>query len=132
MSTVESWLEPATMTVAKPLPQRRPAAKAAARKPKTRARSGPSFRVRGSLLWMAVFALLLVGVVAVNVAVLRAHVSVNDLDTQISKVQLKNASLESQVSSAKAWPQVRNAAADAHLIQAPDASTTLINMADGK
>ena len=81
---------------------------------------------------MAVFALLLVGVVAVNVAVLRAHVSVNDLDTRISNLQLTNADLQTQLSRAKAWPQVKTAAGDAGLIPAPDGSTTLINMADGK
>ena len=135
MSVVESWLEPAA-AVAKPLPaarpRRRPASQAVARRSKKPAQSRPGFRVRGSLVWMVVFALLLIGVVAVNVAVLRAHVSVNDLDTRISRLELANAKLESQVSSANAWPQVKTAAVDAGLIQAPDGSTTLIDMADGK
>ena len=54
-----------------------------------------SFRVRLPLLWMVVFAFLLVGVVALNVAVLRANVSVNDLDKQIAQLQQGNANLAS-------------------------------------
>jgi cell division protein FtsL len=81
---------------------------------------------------MALFALLLVGVVAVNVAVLRAHVSVNDLDTKIGQLQLENAKLASQYASATAAPRVQAAARRAGLVPAPGLSTTLIDMRSGK
>ena len=78
-----------------------------------------SFRVRASVVWMVVFAVLLVGVVALNVAVMRAHVSVNDLDAKITQLQNGNASLASQYSSATAAPRVEAAARRAGLIPAP-------------
>src|SRR5205807_316962 len=82
---LESWFAPAA--VAEPLPRQRTTRRSAAApaRPKAQRRRGRSFRVRLPLVWMAVFAVLLVGVVAVNVAVLRANVSVNDLDKQIAQ-----------------------------------------------
>ena len=81
---------------------------------------------------MAVFAVLLVGVVAVNVAVLRAHVSVNDLDTKIGQLQRENANLASRYASATAAPRVEAAARRAGLIPAPGVDTTLLDMGSGK
>jgi cell division protein FtsL len=136
MSAVESWFAPAAAAVAKPLPvaqpRRRPATQAVARKPKTRARSGSGFRVRGSLVWMVVFAVLLVGVVAVNIAVLRAHVSANDLDKKIAQLQQGNASLASQYSSMTAPPRIEAAARRDGLIPAPGLDVQLLNMASGR
>jgi len=43
--------------------------------------------LRGGILWISLFAFLLAGVVAVNVAVLRAHVGVNQLDKQQLQLQ---------------------------------------------
>jgi cell division protein FtsL len=120
MSAVESWFAPAT--VAEPV-QRQPAtrrrASAAQARPKAQSRRGRSFRVRLPLVWMVVFAVLLVGVVAVNVAVLRANVSVNNLDQRIAQLQQENANLASQYSSATASPRVQAAARRAGLVQAP-------------
>ncbi|HUZ15368.1 MAG TPA: hypothetical protein VMU72_04225 [Gaiellaceae bacterium] len=81
---------------------------------------------------MAVFAILLVGVVAVNVAVLRANVSVNNLDTKIGQLQRENANLASQYASATAAPRVEAAAHRAGLIPAPGLDTTLLDLGSGK
>src|SRR5690242_19992075 len=110
MSAVESWFAPAA--VAEPLPGRQPARRATASpKPKAqRRRRRRNLRVRASLVWMTLLAVLLVGVVAVNVAVLRAHVSVNDLDQRITHLEEKNAQLASQYSSKTAAPRVEKAA----------------------
>ena len=134
MSAVESWFAPATAAVAEPLPRPRPRRAPATAKPKARARRGAQrvFRVRAPLVWMAVFAVLLVGVVAVNVAVLRAHVSVNDLDTKIGQLQRENANLASRYASATAAPRVEAAARRAGLIPAPGVDTTLLDMGSGK
>jgi len=77
---------------------------------------------------MVVLAFLLVGVVAVNVAVLRAHVSVNGLDAKITQLQQGNASLASQYASMTAAPRIQAAALRAKLVLAPGASTTLLDM----
>ncbi len=117
MSAVESWFAPAAAADAVPRkrsPRRAPASARARSKAQRR-----SFRVRLPLVWMVVFAALLVGVVAVNVAVLRANVSVNNLDKKIAELQQGNANLASQYSSATAAPRVIAAARHAGLIQAP-------------
>jgi hypothetical protein len=127
MSAVESWFAPAA--VAEPLPKARPPRRtAAAARRKPRRGQARSLRVRASLVWMAVFALLLVGVVAVNVAVLRAHVAVNDLDGKITQLQLEKAKLASEYSSATAAPRVERAARRAHLIPAPGYATSYLDM----
>ncbi len=130
MSAVESWFAPAT--VAEPLPSRarpRRSAPASAR-PKAQRRPQRAFRVRAPLVWMVLFAVLLGGIVAVNVAVLRAHVSVNDLDARIARLEQKNADLASQNSSATAAPRIEGAARRAGLVPAP--SPTLIDLGAGK
>src|SRR5947209_17458642 len=124
MSAAESWFAPAA--VAQPLPGKRPQrrtptpAKPTARKPRA-AQKGRSFRVRAPLVWMVLFALLLVGVVTLNVAVLRANVSVNDLDRQIGQVEQENARLSSRYSSVLAAPRVEKAAGKDGLVLAPSA-----------
>jgi cell division protein FtsL len=79
---------------------------------------------------MVVFASLLVGVVAVNVAVLQANVSVNDLDKQIQQLQQTNANLASQYSSVTAAPRVEAEARRDGLV--PAATPTLLNMGGRK
>ena len=126
MSAVESWFAPAA--VAEPLPRPRRRAASAPARPKAQRRQRRALRVRAPLVWMAVFALLLVGVVAVNVAVLRAHVAVNDLDKQITQLQLEKTNLASEYSSATAPPRVEAAAGKAHLIAAPALDTSYLDM----
>jgi cell division protein FtsL len=81
---------------------------------------------------MVVFALLLVGVVAVNVAVLRANVSVNDLDKQIAQRQQAIATLKSKYARATAAPRVAAAAGRSGYILAPSADTSLLDLLPGK
>lgn len=138
MAAVESWFAPtAAAAVAEPLPgvrpRRRPAAAAAA-KPKARAkkRQRRTPRVRGSVVWMVLFAVLLAGVVALNVAVLRAHVSVNNLDQQIAHEQQVIAGLQSQYAQATAPPRIEAAAKAAGLVPASGLDTGLVNMGGRK
>jgi len=141
MSAVESWFAPAA--VAEPIPARRSPRRASAAsvpatgrraavhaRPKAQRPQRRSLRVRLPLVWMAVFALLLVGVVAVNVAVLRANVSVTNLDAKIAQLQQGNANLASQYSSATAAPRVEAAARRAGLVPAP--TPILLDMGSGK
>jgi hypothetical protein len=48
-------------------------------------------RLRGGIFWISAFAVLLVGVVALNVAVLRMNMSVNKLNQQQLELQAQNA-----------------------------------------
>ena len=127
MATVD-WF--AAEAVAAPAPSRprrsRPAAAPRART-HARARRKPR-RVTGGILWISAFALLLAGVVAVNVAVLRANVAVNKLDTQQMQLQAENAALASQVSSANASIRIERTARAFGLVPASASDTSYIDL----
>jgi cell division protein FtsL len=89
----------------RPQPRPRPRAKPAAR-PRTRQRVAPL----GGVVWIALLAALLGGIVALNVAVLQANVRLDELARQSADLQAKNAQLSSQLSSAGATPQVESLA----------------------
>ena len=110
MSAVESWFAPAA-AVAEPLPRQRPRRRRRrAGRSRRRGSGAASASARRSCGWSSSRSSL-VGVVAVNVAVLRANVSVNDLDAKIAQLQQKNATLASQYASATRRAAGRRAAA---------------------
>ena len=125
MATVD-WF--AAEAVAAPAPTRarrpRPAAVPRAR---TRTRK-KSRRLTGGIIWISAFAVLLAGVVAVNVAVLRANVAVNKLDQQQMQLQAENAALSSQVSSANASIRIERTARAFGLVPASASDTSYINL----
>jgi cell division protein FtsL len=89
-------------------------------------------RVRGHIVWMILFALLLSGVVAVNVAVLRAHVAVTRLDHERAQLQAQNQALASQLSAASSAPRIEAAARRLGLVEAQTANTTYLDLAAGR
>ena len=124
MATVD-WF--ASEAIAAPAPRRaRP--KAA---PRTRARARArkkSFRVTAGVVWICALALLLAGVVAVNVAVLRANVAVDNLDKQEMQLQAENAALASQVSSANASLRIEQIARRLGLVPASASDTSYLDL----
>jgi len=121
--------EPVPAPRTKPKPRRagqRPAAPVRSRREVTRR------RVRGHIVWMILFAFLLFGVVAVNVAVLRAHVAVSQLDQERAQLKAQNQALASRLSAASAAPQVEAAARRLGLVQAPAASTSYLDLAPAR
>lgn len=125
MATVD-WFA-AEAAVAAPAPARRPARPVAARKPRVRTRRRTR-RVTPGILWIVSFALLLAGVVAVNVAVLRANVAVNKLDQQQVQLRDQNQALASDVSSAVASIRIEQAARRFGLVPAPAADTSYLDL----
>jgi cell division protein FtsL len=95
-------------TRARPAPQRQPARPPARRRPARRpaARRG----ILGGVLWIAFLAVLLGGVVALNVAVLGLNVRLDELARERASLRAENAALESQLSSAASSPQVESRA----------------------
>jgi cell division protein FtsL len=89
-------------------------------------------RVRGHIVWMILFALLLSGVVAVNVAVLRAHVAVTRLDDQSAELKAQNQALASRLSAASSAPRIEAAAHRLGLVQAPAAATSYLDLAPAR
>jgi hypothetical protein len=107
-------------------PPQRPAA------PVRSKRRGAQRRVRGHIVWMILFALLLFGVVAVNVAVLRAHVAVTRLDDQRARLQAQNQALASRLSADSSAPRIEAAAHRLGLVQAPAAETSYLDLSPGR
>jgi cell division protein FtsB len=129
MSAVD-WFAQAEVAEPAPVPRRRPARPS--RRPAAPVRSRRRLtrrRVRGHIVWMTLFALLLFGVVAINVAVLRAHVAVSRLDGQRAELKAQNQALASQLSAASSAPRVEKAARQLGMIPAPAASTSYLDLA---
>jgi cell division protein FtsL len=79
-------------------------------------------------VWISAFAILLVGVVALNVAVLRANVAVDNLDRQQLQLQAHIAALTSQVSSASASLRIERAAKHFGLVPAQSTDTSYLDL----
>lgn len=98
----------------KPAPRRRP-----------RARRG----VTGGVIWIAIVAVLLTGVVALNVAVLRLNVQLDKLDTQRAHLRAEKQALASQLAMAAASPRIQlQAQRQFGLVPANPAETTYVQL----
>jgi cell division protein FtsL len=127
MAVVDSWFAHAEAAQPAPAPRRRPTA--ARPRPSVRSpRRQANRRVRLPIVWMTVFALLLAGVVAVNVAVLRAHVAVTNLDQERTKLEAQNQALASRLSAASSAPRIEAAAHRLGLVQAPATGVTYLDL----
>jgi hypothetical protein len=103
----------------RPQPARRPARPRAA--PRTRSRP----QVAGGVFWIAIVALLLAGIVALNVAALRLNVQVEQLDGQRAKLAAKRDALQTELSTAVAAGRVEGLAINRLGLVAPDSTTYL-------
>jgi cell division protein FtsL len=90
-----SFAEPAVRGRAKPKPG-----------PRAAARRRSRARTRGGVLWIVVSAVLLAGVVFVNVAVLRLNLQLDRANQQRTKLRAENAALQSELSSRLASPRI--------------------------
>jgi cell division protein FtsL len=105
-------------------PRRRPAAKT-----RRRARTRPF----GGVVWIVVLAVLLAGVVAVNVAVLQLNVRLDQLGRERVQLQAETKRLSSQLSSASANARIESQArAKLGLVRADPALTYNVQLAPPK
>jgi cell division protein FtsB len=81
-------------------------------------------RLTGGVLWIALIAILLAGVVALNVAVLRLNVRYDHLSRTKVDLVAQNADLESQLSSAAATQLIQQQARAQLGLVAADPGTT--------
>ena len=99
---------------AAPAPTRAPAR----RRPRTRvdhkgARPAPRRRakakggVAGGLAWIIVAGVLLTGIVALNVAVLRLNIRLDHMNNQSQQLQAENAALGAKLSAAVSSPRIQ-------------------------
>ena len=78
-------------------------------------------RLAGGVVWIVVLAVLLTGVVALNVAVLRLNMQLEQLARERAKLRAENALLESQAASSVAPNRVEGLARGRlGLVQAAD------------
>ena len=74
--------------------------------PAHRRRASPRLRVAGGLAWIAFVAVLLAGIVAINVAALRLHLEIQRLEERKDKLRAENAAAASEVSTLAAAGRV--------------------------
>jgi cell division protein FtsL len=110
--------------VATPIPRRRARPEAAPR-PRRRAQGR---RLTGGIVWITAFAVLLAGVVALNVAVLRVNMSLDRLNKQQIQLQAENTTLASQLSSAGSSLRIEQAARRLGLVPAPASDTSYLDL----
>ena len=97
--------------------------------PKPRPRTRPrSRRVTSGIVWISAFAVLLAGVVAINVAVLRVNMRLNDLNQEQLQLQAQNQSLASNVSSAASSLRIEQIAQRLGLRPASAADTSYLDL----
>jgi cell division protein FtsB len=90
-------------------------------RPRRAARPVPRRRVAGGVVWIGLLAVLLVGVVALNVAVLRLNMKLEQLGQARLELEAQNALLSAKVSSAVAPPVIeRRARNELGLVPAAD------------
>jgi cell division protein FtsL len=105
-----------------------------ARRRSSRSRAGRKSRGRplilaGGVVWIAVFAVLLAGVVAVNVAVLRLNLELDQASRDRSELQADNSLLRSELSSAAATTRIeRLAKGELGMVQATPDSTVYVRI----
>jgi cell division protein FtsL len=85
----------------RPQPKPRPAPRAVKRQR----------RVAGGVVWIGVVAVLLAGVVALNVAVLRLNMKLDRLGQERANLRAENAALSVQLSSQASAPRIQRLAA---------------------
>ena len=119
-----SWFaEAAVAAPARTRPRAKP--KAA---PKRRSRR--KVHARGAILWIAVSAVLLAGVVFVNLAVLRLNLAVDKATREQAQLRASTAQLQSQLSAALASPRIQAQARKVDGLVPADPSTIgYINLA---
>jgi hypothetical protein len=97
-----------------------------------RASTLPQTPVAGGVLWITTLAVLLAGVVAVNVAVLRLNMRLDELGHDRASLRAENAALESQLSSAAAAPKIEALARRNRLVPAAVENTKFVDVAPRK
>jgi len=85
----------------------------------------------GSVVWICAVAVLLAGVVAVNVAVLRLNLRLDQLTRDRAKLRADVAGLQSQLASAASSGRIQGAAAVRGLGPADPARISYVNLAPG-
>jgi len=121
---VASWSD-AAPALPSPQPRRRPRPRPA---PKRRPRAQRRRGLAGGVVWIVVTAVLLTGVVALNVAVLRLNVRLDKLNAERTRLRAEKQALASQLSMAAASPHIQLQARRVGLVAADPTQTTYVRL----
>ena len=122
-----AWSEAAALEL--PAPPPKPRKK---RRPAGRRRVAPRARVFGGAVWIGFLAVLLSGVVALNVAVLRLNMQLDDLGRERANLRADNAALASRYSSVHATARIQTLARQQGLVPAAPEDTTYVELPPGR
>jgi cell division protein FtsL len=102
----------------------------AARAPRARGRSRTrTWALGGGVFWIVVLAVLLAGVVAVNVAVLRLNLQLDEVGRERTELKTDISRLRSEISSAAATTRIeRLAEGELGLVEVDPEDTTYIQL----
>jgi cell division protein FtsB len=119
----------ATRPAARPAPRPQPARAAPRRRQKAVQRS-----VRGGIVWIIALAMLLTGVVAINVAVLRQNMQLESYSTERGNLRDQNHELRSQLSRTSSYSYIKQHAKNrlGLVVAGPDDTTYIQLSAGGK
>jgi hypothetical protein len=95
--------------------------------PKRRARAKGG--VAGGLAWIVVAGVLLAGIVALNVAVLRLNMRLDHMNTEREQLRAENASLGAQLSAAASSPRIQALAKARGFVPADPATIGYVDVA---
>jgi cell division protein FtsL len=85
---------------------------ARSRKPAKAQQQTAQRRLAGGIVWIVLVAALLAGVVALNVAVLRVNLRLDELGQKRAKLRAENAALASKLASASSTALIQKLAAE--------------------
>ena len=121
-----SWHEAAA--VAAPRPQRAPRSKPRS-KPRAAARRKAKAGVAGGLVWIVVASVLLAGIVALNVAVLRLNVRLDHLNNESDQLRADNAALGAQLSATVSSSRIQTLAKARGFVPADPTTIGFVDLA---
>ena len=107
-------------------PLEAPAKPAVRARPRPRRRPSAGRRMAGGLLWIVLSAVLLTGVVALNVVVLRLNMQLDRAGRERANLRAENALLQAQVSSAAASSRIQSLARARGFV--PASETTYVEL----
>jgi cell division protein FtsL len=126
---VAAWSEAAALELPAPRPKPKPKPR---RRPAPR-RAEPRTRLFGGALWIGFLAVLLAGVVALNVAVLRLNMQLDELGRERENLRAENAALASRYSSVHATARIQDLArTKLGLVPAAPEDTTYVELGRGE
>jgi cell division protein FtsL len=101
-------------------------------KPRAKAKPSPRARVAGGAAWIGLVAVLLAGVVALNVAVLRLNVQFEELGQERARLRAENADLSSQIASKAQAGRIQTIARRVGLQPAGADQWTYLDLGNGR